>query len=78
MLFCPNCTHPGQRAISKEALQLARRMSGEKLEALMKEDLPAKVVDEVKDHMLNQVEEHIEKKLNTRKMLAAAVSEELK
>ena len=53
-------------------------MSGEKLEALMKEDLPAKVVDEVKDHMLNQVEEHIEKKLHTRKMLAAAVSEELK
>jgi len=78
MLFCSNCTHPGQRAISQEALQLARRMSGEKLEALMKEDLPAKIVDEVKDHMLNQVEEHIEKKLNTRKMLAAAVSEGLK
>ena len=77
MLFCSNCTHPGQRVISQEALQIARRMSGEKLEALMKADLPAKVVDEVKDHMLNQVEEHIEKKLQTRKMLVAA-SEEFK
>jgi len=52
-------------------------MSGEKLEALMKVDLPPGVVDEVKDHMLNQVEEHIEKKLQTRKMLAS-LSEEPK
>ena len=77
MLFCPNCTHPGQRAVSKEALQLALRMSGEKLEVLMNIDLPPRVVDELKDHMLTQVEEHIEKKLKTRKMLAS-LSEEPK
>ena len=75
VLFCQNCTHPGQRAISQEALQLARRMSGEKLEALMKADLAAVVVDEVKDRMLDQIEEHIEKMLHTRKMLAGASAE---
>jgi len=69
-LFCPNCTLPGQRAISQEALQLARRMAGEKLEQLMKAEPAAAVVDEVKDQMLNLIEQHIEKKLQTRKMLA--------
>jgi DNA repair protein RecO (recombination protein O) len=69
-LFCPNCTVPGQRAISQEALQLALRMAGEKLDQLTKADLPVPVVDEVKDHMLNLIEQHIEKKLHTRKMLA--------
>ena len=71
-LFCPNCALPGQRAISQEALQLARRMSGEKLEHFMKADLSSTVVDELKEHMLNLIEQHIEKKLNTRKMLAGA------
>ena len=69
-LFCPNCTLPGQRDISKEALQLARRMAGEKLEQLTKTDFPASVVGEVKDQMLNLIELHIEKKLQTRRMLA--------
>jgi DNA repair protein RecO (recombination protein O) len=69
-LFCPNCMFPGQRAISQEALQLARRMTGEKLEQLMKADLAYEAVDELRDHMLNLIELHIEKKLQTRKMLA--------
>ncbi len=69
-LFCPNCTLPGQREISQGALQLARRMAGEKLENLLKADVAPAVVEEVKDHMLNLIELHIEKKLQTRKMLA--------
>ena len=69
-LYCPNCTLPGQRSISQEALQVARRMSSEKLEQLVKADLAGAAVDEVKDHMLNLIEQHIEKKLQTRKMLA--------
>jgi len=69
-LFCPNCTLPGQPAISQEALKLARRMGGEKLEQLTKANFPAAVVDEVKDQMLSLIELHIEKKLRTRKMLA--------
>ncbi len=72
-LFCPNCTHPGQWVISKEALHLMRRMSGEKLEELMKADLPVATADEVKNHMLNLIEQHIEKKLQTRKMLDDAL-----
>ena len=69
-LFCPNCTLPGQRSISKEVLEMARRMAGGKLEDLIKADLPAAAVEEVKDQMLNLIEQHIEKKLNTRKMIA--------
>jgi DNA repair protein RecO (recombination protein O) len=69
-LFCPHCTLPGQCAISQEVLQLARRMVGEKLERLMKADLVPGTLDELKDHMLNLIEQHIEKKLQTRKMLA--------
>ena len=75
MLFCSNCAHPGQRAISQEGLQFASRMSREKLEILMKVDFPTAVVGEVKEHMLNLVEEHIEKKLQTRKMLAGVHGE---
>ena len=70
-LFCPNCALPGRRSISQEALQLARRMAGEKLEQLMKANTTPAVVDEVKEHMLNLIEQHVEKKLQTRKMLAA-------
>jgi len=74
-LFCPNCMHPGQYAISQEELKLARLMSSEKLEALMKADFPATLVNDMKEHMLNLVEEHIEKKLQTRKMLSGAQEE---
>ena len=69
-LFCPNCALPGQRAVSQETLQLARRMSSERLEQFMKEHLPSEAIDELKEHMLNLIEQHIEKKLQTRKMLA--------
>ena len=69
-LFCPNCALPGQRAISQETLQLARRMSGERLEQFMKGGFSSEAVDELKEHMLNLIEQHIEKKLQTRKMLA--------
>jgi DNA repair protein RecO (recombination protein O) len=69
-LFCANCSLPGQRGISKDALQLARRMISEKLEQLMTATIAAAIVNEVKDHMLNLIEQHIEKQLQTRKMLA--------
>ena len=69
-LYCPNCTLPGQRSISQDALQVARRMSSEKLEQLVKAEITPAAMDELKDHMLNLIEQHIEKKLQTRKMLA--------
>ena len=69
-LFCPNCALSGQRSISKEALDIARRMASGKLEDLIKTDFPVAAVEEVKDQMLNLIEQHIEKKLKTRKMMA--------
>lgn len=69
-LFCPSCALPGQRSISQEALQVARRMASGKLEDLVKADFAAARIEEVKDHMLNLIEQHIERKLQTRKMLA--------
>jgi hypothetical protein len=45
-------------------------MAGGKLEDLIKADFTAAAVEEVKDHMLNLIEQHIEKKLRTRKMVA--------
>jgi hypothetical protein len=69
-LYCPNCALPGQRSISQDALQVARRMSNEKLEQLVKAEITPAAMDELKDHMLNLIEQHIEKKLQTRKMLA--------
>ena len=69
-LFCANCSLPGQRGISQDALQLARRMMNEKLEQLMAAPIAAAIINEVKDQMLNLIEQHIEKQLQTRKMLA--------
>ena len=69
-LFCANCALPGQRSISKEALELARRMTGVKLEDLVKADYPPSAIEGVRDQMLNLIEQHIEKKLRTRKMMA--------
>jgi hypothetical protein len=45
-------------------------MASGKLEDLIKADFPAAAVEEIKDQMLNLIEQHIEKKLNTRKMMA--------
>ena len=36
----------------------------------MKANFATAAIDDVKDHMLNLVEQHIEKKLQTRKMTA--------
>jgi hypothetical protein len=41
-----------------------------KLEDLIKADVSSAATEELKDHMLNLIEQHIEKKLHTRKMFA--------
>lgn len=68
--FCPNCALSGQHAISQVTLKLARRMAIGKLEDLIKADVSSAATEELKDHMLNLIEQHIEKKLHTRKMFA--------
>jgi hypothetical protein len=49
-------------------------MSTERLAQLMKADLPVAALEELKDLMLNLIEQQIEKRLQTRKMLAEALS----
>jgi DNA repair protein RecO (recombination protein O) len=68
--FCSNCTLAGQRAISQETLKMARRMVSGKLEDMIKENFNAAATEEIKDHMLNLIEQHIEKRLHTRRMFA--------
>lgn len=72
-LFCVNCALPGQRSISQETLKLSWRMTTEKLEQLMKADLAVAAIDELKEHMLNLIEQHVEKNLQTRRMLSEAL-----
>ena len=49
-------------------------MSTERLEQLMKADVPVAALEELQDRMLNLIEQHIEKRSQTRKMLAEALS----
>ena len=71
-LVCGRCHVPGQRAISAAALPVARRIATEKLEQLIKEwpRSHAPVEREVQEFMLDIIEQHIEKSLRARKMLA--------
>jgi len=69
-LICGRCRISGQRAISQQALQVARRIASEKIERLSTEwpGTNASLENEVKDFMLDIVEHHIEKPLKSRKM----------
>jgi DNA repair protein RecO (recombination protein O) len=70
-LVCGACRLPGQEVISQEALRLARRIAAEKLERLAAQPAPsiASAEAEVMNFMLDVIEQHIEKRLKTRKML---------
>lgn len=71
-LVCGSCHVPGQRAISAPALPVARRIATGKLEQLIAEwpQSHGPVEREVQDFMLDIIEQHIEKPLRARKMLA--------
>jgi DNA repair protein RecO (recombination protein O) len=70
-LVCGACRLPGQRVISPAALQLARRTLAEKLERLLAESpqVGAAAETEVREFMLDIIEQHIEKPLKTRRMM---------
>ena len=71
-LFCGKCRLPGQHSISRAALNFARRVQTEKLDQFMKDETPAEVAKELRDYMLDVIEHHIEKKLNTRPLLSGS------
>jgi DNA repair protein RecO (recombination protein O) len=79
-LVCGNCRVPGQRIISAAALQVGRRIVAEKLENLAAEwpAANAQVENEVKEFMLDIIEQNIEKQLRSRKVAAADQWQNLK
>lgn len=72
-LVCGDCRLPGQRAISEESLGIARRMLGENLEQLLKTPLSTGALSELKDYMLDVVEQHVERRLQSRRLLEESV-----
>ncbi len=70
-LLCGSCRLAGQRAVSQGALELARRLLGERLERLADVPFAAGMVVELRDSMLDVIEHHGEKRLPTRRLLSA-------
>ena len=68
-VICGSCRLPGQRAISQQALAVMKRMSTEKLEQLIMVSVTGKSVSEVMDFMLDVIEYHMEKRLQSRRLL---------
>ena len=68
-LVCSSCRLPGQRLLSKEAMRLAQLISHEKLEVLVGQPLSSSALSELKDYMLDIIEEHIERRLQSRRLL---------
>jgi DNA repair protein RecO (recombination protein O) len=68
-LVCSSCRIPGQRLLSQEAIRIALRISHEKLEVLTSEPLSNSALSELKDYMLDIIEQHIERRLQSRRLL---------
>ncbi len=68
--LCEQCRIPGRRLISQAALEIARRMLGERIENLMGQPLAIGAVNELRDYMLDVIENHMEKPLQTRRLIA--------
>jgi DNA repair protein RecO (recombination protein O) len=68
-LVCQACHIAGQQALSRDAVSIARAMTHEKLEGLEKKSLSDHSLGELRNLMLNIIEGHIEKRLQTRRLL---------
>jgi DNA repair protein RecO (recombination protein O) len=68
-VICGNCSLPAERTISQQALAVMRRMSTQKLEQLTSSSIASKNSSEVMDFMLDVIEHHMEKRLQSRKLL---------
>jgi DNA repair protein RecO (recombination protein O) len=67
-IHCPQCRKPGMNVISAGALEAARLMLHEKLQALLERQPPfaPAALRELTEFVLNGIEHQIEKKLTTR------------
>jgi DNA repair protein RecO (recombination protein O) len=69
-LLCEACRLPGQRIISRPALEILQRMLSTGLEKFTKEDAQLiGPIAELQDYMLDVIEQHAEKRLHTRRLL---------
>jgi DNA repair protein RecO (recombination protein O) len=68
-VVCSFCRVPGQRLLSQEAIRIAQRISHEKLEVLASESFANSALSELKDYMLDIIEQHIERRLQSRRLL---------
>ncbi len=67
-IACARCKPAGARLVTKEIIELAKRVQSEKLEHLLKEELPALAVRELTSLLLDWIEWQGEKKLTSRKL----------
>lgn len=70
-VFCRECRPAGSRAISADALAVARRMLRESLEKLAAGG-GVRVPPELTNYLMDLIEQHLEKKLNVRSILELA------
>lgn len=70
-LLCDACRQPGMKALGAEGRALAERFAVERLEVLKGGKSANGRLAELRDAMLDLIEHHVEKPLNTRKMLGA-------
>jgi DNA repair protein RecO (recombination protein O) len=68
-LVCKSCHNVGQSELSWDALQIARSITHEKLESLEKQPLRLGALMELRDYMLNIIESHVERHLQSRRLL---------
>jgi|SRR6516162_4762511 DNA repair protein RecO (recombination protein O) len=71
MMACGKCRTPGMRAVSPQALGLARRMLAERLDRLVEDaaGFAGRSVRELTDAMLDGIERQIDRKLKSRELL---------
>ncbi len=68
-LLCGNCRRSGMSAISALSRQLGERFTGESLDRIETESVPANAADELRDAALDWIEHHCDRKLATRELL---------
>ena len=71
-LLCPRCKLPGMRFLSAPGLAAAHEILQEKLEALVARDWPNGKGRDLSEYMLDVIEQQIERKLTTRRMMESS------
>jgi DNA repair protein RecO (recombination protein O) len=68
-LVCSSCRLPGQRPLAQDAMRIAKLISHGKLEVLAGSSLAGSALMELNNFMLDIIEQHIERRLQSRRLL---------